>query len=174
MPSVCLDTNIMIRLFKPSADEQEDKLKLKATYLADKIEEEGTTAVVPAIVLGELLDGVGASERLSFKARMESYFQIPPFDVAAALEYSLLPNASGDGVEGHREKCKVDRMVVATARAANCSVLYSEDDDVHRIGNGRIEVLRLPALPETQLPLPNMEVQIKRKRAAKRPSAAQR
>lgn len=168
MPSVCLDTNVMIWLIKPTNNEQEEKLKLKASYLADKLDEEGATAVVPSVVLGELLHGVGASERLSFTARMESLFQIPPFDVSAALEYSLIPNNVEGDAEGRRDKCKADRMIIATARAAKCSVIYSEDDDIHRLGTERIEVLRLPALPELQVPLPNIDIKVSRKRPAKK------
>lgn len=55
-------------------------------------------------------------------------------------------------------------MIIATARAAKCSVLYSEDDDMLRHGEGHIEVSRLPQLPETQVLLPDIEIKPKKKK----------
>lgn len=85
MALVCFDTNVMIWLLRHPQDDREDKLSRKAAHLVDKIDEEGSRLVVPSIVLGEFLHGVSSSERLSFLARIESMFQVSPFDIPAAL-----------------------------------------------------------------------------------------
>jgi predicted nucleic acid-binding protein len=121
-------------------------LKVKAQYLLETLESEKATLVIFSVVLAECLTGVRISQRLSFIAKMESRFRISPFDGRAALEYAQLaapPDAS-------RENNKFDMQIVATAIASGVDVLYSEDTDVHEIGRERLDVRRLPKLPEQQ------------------------
>ncbi len=150
MELVCLDTNICIWGIKQQSSEGQDDNIRKAKHLIALLSKENAEVAIPAIVVAELLDKVSSSESISFSARLEDLFLIPPFDRMAAEEYARLAapgNASKDAT-------KVDRMIVATARAIRADAIYSEDPHIWAIANPVIEVRRLPVPPPEQLQLP--------------------
>lgn len=150
MELVCLDTNICIWGIKQQSSEGQDDCIRKARYLIELLSRQKTEIAIPAIVVAELLDKVSCSESISFSARLEDLFVIPPFDRMAAEEYARL--AAPGNIS--KESTKVDRMIVATARAIRADAIYSEDPHIWAIANPVMEVRRLPAPPPEQLRLP--------------------
>jgi predicted nucleic acid-binding protein len=153
MNKVCFDTQVLVWALRRPRDTREEILNEKARYLLEILERSHSIIALPAVVVAEFLFAVPIGERPSALAALDHQFQIVPFDGLAAFEFTRLPR---DG--SSREKNKSDRMIIASAMAANASTLYSEDDDVHRIGNGHIDVQRLPFVPPQQLVLPSPEL----------------
>ena len=83
-------------------------------------------------------------------------FQLPPFDVKAAVEAASATRAAlgrGDkrsGATGTWQKVKVDRQIVAVARVHGAEVLYSDDADVLTLG----QESGIPVVTTAELPLP--------------------
>jgi predicted nucleic acid-binding protein len=176
---VLFDTTILLPLLNPEVPAPPDpKTGLPISHLQQRIqalikqlEREKTTIVIPTPVLAEVLVRAEKAAEQYYEIINESaYFRIVSFDQRAALEVAAMAREAreaGDKREGSDEtwaKIKFDRQIVAIAKIARVSKIYSDDKHVSvlatRLG---IEVASLAelALPpeerQPQLPLETVE-----------------
>lgn len=89
-------------------------------------------------------------EELNRSAR----FRIATFDTRAAVELAALTREAldaGDKRDGSTapwQKIKIDRQIIAIARTEGAAKIYSDDDDIQRLGQrSGIEVIGIAQLP---------------------------
>lgn len=151
---VCFDTNILVWGIKQeSTTGQEQNIK-KAAHLISTCSENGSTVIIPSIVVAELLCGVVDSKRREQILRGMSGFRIVPFDTRAALLYAKVwtedARKRAKPLEVTRPETKADSMIVATAMAHGATIIYSHDIGMGVFAKGHIEVRELPDLPAKQ------------------------
>jgi hypothetical protein len=149
-----IDANVLIAW---SAETEGSLIKARLDRLFEEISDVGGTLIVPTPSLAEFL--VRTDEATSdFLVALERRraFRIAPFDRRAAFECSLLDKAAlgqGDKKGGRKDswqKVKVDRQIVAIARAQNAGLIVS--DDTGLCGTARIAGLTAVTVGELELP----------------------
>lgn len=153
---------------------------MKIEHFVEKLEKQRGTLLIPTPALSEYLTnadqaGLAVVQTLERKSGVE----VAPFDTAAAYECSQL-NAAAQGRGDKRDgsiqawqKIKIDRQIVAIAKARGAKVIISDDNGVKeaaaRVG---ITVLNVDALdfPDSarQQHLPTMDPPKIGKRAERR------
>jgi len=149
---VCLDTQIMIWGIKDQFTPNRKEIAEKAKHFVKKLNDENTKIVIPSVVLAEMMSNVPEDERSKVLNCFTKNFQIQPFDARTALIYAdryykkyFDPLTGHETImEGSRETIVADLMVVASAKAADVDVLYSEDSDVHKLSKEFIKASRIP------------------------------
>lgn len=164
---VAVDTNFLVALVD-SALNDDDRARLEE--FVTQMDKAKGQIVIPMPALAEFLAGAEQAG-LEYLDRLErkAYVEVAPFDRRAATECALLEAAaygratkaiaSGknaavakkDGVNGTRQKVKVDRQIVAIAKACGARAIISGDEGV------RAAALRAGVKPMTihELPLPD-------------------
>jgi predicted nucleic acid-binding protein len=158
---VCIDTNTLVKWSSEKSDSM-DKARLDQLFL-DVVTAKGKV-ILPTPCLAEFLVRTdnSTSEWLANIEKRKS-FQVVPFDRRSAFECSLLDRAAfgNGGKKGDRkdswQKIKVDRQVIAVARANNATHLIS--DDAGLVASARKTELIVFSIAE--LPLPESAKQIK-------------
>ena len=117
--------------------------------------------------------GAEASQKIVEELTRWSVFQIAPFDTRAAIEVAAMTRvAKSTGQKKGSStatwaKVKFDRQIVAIAKVAGATMIYSDDEDIQTIGGeARIPVKGLADLPlppenpepELNLPIPKGEL----------------
>jgi len=152
---VLVDANFLVRAIskkKPGDDEH------KALHLLERVEKARGQIVIPTAALAEyLVLADAASLPLLDQLERKACIRLVPFDRAAAYECANLDAAAkgrGDKKDGSSscwQKIKVDRQIVAIAKASGVGLIVSDDQDVHsnasRVG--------IRATTITALPLPD-------------------
>ena len=142
---LAVDTSALILLVNPTADPPEDPdTQMPVTHARERVElflaglSAADTLIIPTPVLAELLVGAdeggpGVLEAISGMARVK----VRPFGERAAVETAMMTReaiAAGDkrgGSQAPWQKVKVDRQVVAVARAEGATRIYADD---HNLG----------------------------------------
>ncbi len=156
---ICLDTQIVIWGVKKQATPDQSEMILRAEYLLEKFQSNGTKILVPAIVVAEILAGIDERKHDQFTQSMNKFFIVPPFDTQAAQHFAkmwmankaLRNKLSTKGIT--RSEMKADCLIVATAVARGCSCVYSHDDQLGKFAHGHIDVKELPTVPAKQVEL---------------------
>lgn len=140
----------------------------RVEHLIRQLDAAGAKALIPTPVLSEVLvnAGTATSAYLDLLAK-SSCLQVADFDQRAAVELAAVVRqaiADGNlrgGSGSPRQKIKVDRQIVATARVNRVSIIYSDDADVARFGQRAgmrvVTTAELPVPPERaqgELPWP--------------------
>jgi predicted nucleic acid-binding protein len=169
---VVLDATTLLYLLDPDAKAPTDPetgqpvahVRERVEHLVSTLEKERQKVVVPTPVLSELLVRAGAAgpeylETLNRSAR----FLIADFDQRAAVEVAAATREAIDagdkrgGSASSWAKIKFDRQIIAIARVAGASTIYSDDGDIARFAKGSgIAVVRIK-----HLPLPPEDAQMK-------------
>lgn len=151
---VVFDASVLIDLLHPrTPSDRQAKLE---QLLAD-LQRKKTKVVIPTPALSEFLARAGkARDPYYSKLTSLAVFKIIAFDNRAALECALLLDAaktSGDKRAQAKTwaKAKFDWQIVAIAKVANARTIYSDDDDIARIG----QRYGLAVLKTDDLPLPD-------------------
>ena len=133
---VVLDAGILIKLFSQRAP-TEDRQKL--VYLVDTLQKTRERIAIPTPALSEYLVKAGkATEGILEQIRKSAVFRVVSFDQRAAIECALAIKRAldhGDKKSGSTStwaKVKFDWQIVAIAKVANASRIYTEDSDVKR------------------------------------------
>lgn len=156
-----VDTNALIYLLdrKPK-----DDLRVRLEGLISEIENARGQLIIPTLVVAEyLVNADEARETLLNRLTGSRYVSVAPFDTKAALECADMDTAASAG--GNKkapfrkdrgadwQKIKVDRQVVAIARALKATVIGG-DADVAAIctwaGVSHISVRDLPIPPHAR------------------------
>lgn len=126
-------------------------------HLESEIQRLSETILIPTPALAEVLVGMGDGgpevlERISRSAR----FKIGEFDTMAAVELAAMTREAirgGDKKEGSSlpwQKVKIDRQIIAIARARNVSAIYSDDEGVALFA----AKVGIPVIPTWEMALP--------------------
>lgn len=162
---LAVDSSALILLINPAANPPDDpETKQPVRYARERVElflaglSSADTLIIPTPVLAEVLVGAedggpGLLEAISGMARVK----VRPFGERAAIETAMMTReaiAAGDkraGSEAPWQKVKVDRQVVAVARAEGVTSIYADDrnlvDFARRLGMDVFSTWDLP-LPE--------------------------
>lgn len=141
---LAVDSSALILLVNPTANPPEDpETKKPVTHARERVElflaglRLGDTLIIPTPVLAEVLVGAenggpGLLEAISGMARVK----VRPFGERAAVETAMMTReavATGDkrgGSNSPWQKVKVDRQVVAVARAEGATRIYADDHNL--------------------------------------------
>jgi predicted nucleic acid-binding protein len=144
---VVFDTTFLVPLLDPQV-KGTGAVDVRISHLVATLDKQKAKIVVPTPALSEVLIGAAdaAPAYLEILSR-HSRFRIAPFGERAA----------GDKKEGSSNwaKVKFDRQIVAIARIEGAERIYSNDDDIERLGKkDGIDVIRLDklALPAAATP----------------------
>jgi predicted nucleic acid-binding protein len=141
-----------------------DRPKERIDYLIAQLDKTDTKIIIPTPALSEALvrAGAAASQQIVEHLQKWSAFQIQPFDTRAAIEVAAMTrSASGKGNKRGTStaiwaKVKFDRQIVAIAKVAGATAIYSDDGDIKTLGKeSKIDVIAI-----ADLPLPPQDAQI--------------
>jgi predicted nucleic acid-binding protein len=173
---VVFDTTTLSLLLRPGARPPLDPAtgapvahaRERLEALVETLQKTRTVAIIPAPVLTELLIKAGdAGPGIVAAIQRSSAFRVAPFDTRAAIELAQMTNASLTTARERREavtataaKIKFDRQIVAIAKVAGATAIYSDDGELIAFAEANgikcIRVVDLP-IPESarqhQLPL---------------------
>lgn len=159
---LAVDSSALILLINPAANPPDDpETKRPVPHARERVElflaglSSADTLIIPTPVLAEVLVGAedggpGLLEAISGMARVK----VRPFGERAAIETAMMTReaiAAGDkraGSEAPWQKVKVDRQVVAVARAEGVTSIYADDrnlvDFARRLGMDVFSTWDLP------------------------------
>jgi len=152
---VAFDANVLIDLFNPriKGDRRAKLDGLLAQHAKTKI-------IVPTPSLTEYLVRAGkARDELMARLSVSRSFSIEPFDQRAATECALLLADHWDSdsrKQVTKTKFKFDWQIVAIALSRTVTRIYSDDDDLRRIGRK----LSLTVTRVDELPIPDSARQV--------------
>lgn len=136
---VTIDTNTLIHWTCESDDSDE---KLRLDLLFEKVKQHaGGRIVVPAPVFAEFLIKTDEATKGWFTGlERKRSVVVAPLDKRAAFECALIDksviatygNKKGQQTEEPWQKIKVDRQVLAIAKANNSDLLVSNDKNMHK------------------------------------------
>lgn len=178
MSLVCLDTQVLTWAvqaiygqkspFRPdlasmSTEEkaQWEEHKAQALGLLGKIDDDGDTASLPSIVVGELLCAVAIPKHTKVLGSLGQRFVVHPYDALAAAVYGKLwVERDKDGTMAAlkaagrpRNAIKADLLIIATALRWKAALIYSHDGGMKKLAEGQIAVKEMPPKPQVQTEL---------------------
>ena len=148
MSFVCLDTNVLIWGIKRQASAAQAEMIPRTRRFLDSLHKQQIRAVVPAVVVAELLMPLPLEEHNNFVADMSQQFIVPPFDSLVASFLAKVWQAKKGQRDIQRNEIKYDSMVIATALALKASCIYSHDPNLRTVADGLIECRDIPETPE--------------------------
>lgn len=171
---VVLDSTTLFYLLDPDAKAPTDPktglpvshVRQRVEYLVSSVEKRREKVVIPTPVLSELLVWAGtAGPKYLDILTKSAVFRIADFDQRAAIEAATAIReaiGAGDKRSGSLSpwpKVKFDRQIIAIAKVAGASTIYSDDDDIARLSRSAgivvVRIQDLPLSPEgSQLALP--------------------
>jgi hypothetical protein len=178
---VVFDSTFLAVFLYPDAGRASDssglpipQLQERLAYLVQRLEKAKVRIVIPTPVLSEILVYAGAAgPKIVETLTRSTVFKVMPFDELAAVEAALMTRAAlnqGDkrgGVNATWAKVKYDRQIVAIAKIAKVSMIYSDDNDV-RVHADKESI---PTTKLAELPMPPEKAQAELELAA--PAAPQ-
>jgi hypothetical protein len=171
---VVFDATLLLLLLRPNSGRPTDsagapiaQVPERIAYLVQSLEKAKTRIVIPTPALREVLVRAGiAAPQIVDTLNRSATFRIMPFDSLAAIEAAVMTRAAIDaggkrgGSESNWAKIKFDRQIVAIAKVARATAIYSDDADVRSIATaedimviGLAELPLPPVNPQTELQL---------------------
>ena len=170
---VVFDTTIALLFLRPGTNPPLDPAtgapiqhaEARIALLVETLGNARTRIIIPTPVMSELLiyAGAGTAELVTRLTRSAT-FRVVPFDTRAAVELAVMTRAAleqGDkrgGVDAPWNKIKFDRQIVAIAKVAGVTAIYSDDRQLRAFAEQQgLRVIGLADLPlprEPELPLP--------------------
>lgn len=162
--NIVLDTQVLIYAVEDAKRPNAEELHRKARHYVRTMSKEGHNLILPAIVVGEFLVAHKFENDFDALRTLTKHFMVIPFDVKTAQIFG--PIYKEKGLAMAKEKCEskscrkrkisADCQVVATTIACNGDVLVSNDPDLKRLGDGRVNVIEVPSIPEQLKLAPGM------------------
>jgi predicted nucleic acid-binding protein len=144
---ICIDTNVLIwgvqGVARPAQVGMVDRTR---RYLA-QLARDNEQVMVPAVVVGEYLQGFPANERGEQLQALSRGFFLPAYDArCAALAAELLPiGPDARGEPGARVAFRADVQIIATAICHGATqIVTGNTDEYRRIAGERIPVMEVP------------------------------
>ena len=164
---VVIDATMLMMFFRPDipvpAGPGGARISLpreRIEHLVQQLEKSRTKIIVPTPVLSEILvrAGQAASQEIVERLNKLAVFRIESFDARAAIEVAAMTRTAlaGGGnkrgkATGPWAKIKYDRQIVAIAKVARASAIYSDDGDIRSIAADE----EIPVMGLADLPLPD-------------------
>lgn len=160
---VVLDATALLYLLDPDAKAPTDpetgqpvtRVKERVQHLVETLQKDRQKVIIPTPVLSELLVRAGSAgpEYLNVLNR-SARFRIVDFDQRAAVEVAaptreaMESGGKRGGSSSPWAKIKFDRQIIAIAKVAGASTIYSDDCDIARYAKpAGIAVVRIQDLP---------------------------
>jgi predicted nucleic acid-binding protein len=163
---VVIDTTIAMLLFRRDVPKRVtdskgnviDHADARVAHLVKTLDSLKSKIVIPTPVPSELLVRVTAQERQLILEQINKHavFRVEPFETKAAVEVAIMTHgasSAGDkkgGLNASWQKVKFDRQIVAIAKVAQSSVIYTDDSDIESIA----KAVNIPTLGLADLELP--------------------
>jgi predicted nucleic acid-binding protein len=138
---VALDTQTVIYALghgEATPDEELRELRRRAHILLGELNSDGAEVLLPSVVVGELLAGVAEEDQSGFLAALQGRFFMPSYDVkAAGIAADLWRSHAKFPKDEKQERrlLKADVLVIATAKAAGATVIFSHDKNARKIAS---------------------------------------
>lgn len=154
MTQVCIDNHVLIWGLREHAEVGQEAMIPRTKHFFGECKKNGTSIVVPSVVLGELLTAIDPKVHAMVVNLIRQSFQVAPYDAAAAVAFAQLwQQRKQAGVieqiraEGAtRQELKADCMIVATAIVHQTKVIYSHDPKLKKFAGDAIVVMELPKI----------------------------
>jgi hypothetical protein len=157
---VAFDASILIYVIddeaKPPADPATgmpvSQCQERVTHLLESLQQQNAKIVIPTPALAEVLvrGAKGGPEFLRILSTSK-HFRIAPFDERAAVEFAARQAerlaASARAPAATRAKAKFDDQIAAIAAVEGATTIYSDDEDIAKLAEGRFEVIKIAAIP---------------------------
>lgn len=167
---VVMDAGTLLLLLRPNVDAPRDRstgkpvefVEKRLAHLVTTLERAKTKIVIPTPALSELLVRAGTAGPLLLQhIARKAVFRIVEFDQRAAVEVAMMTRAALDkgdkrgGLQAPWAKVKYDRQIVAIAKVVQARAIYSDDEDVEKLGRAA----NIPVISIAALPLPPQDAQ---------------
>jgi predicted nucleic acid-binding protein len=157
---VVVDSTVLLLLLQPGAGGPAGVTEpaARVDFLVSELERTSTTILIPTPVLSEVLVRASAATAVEILEELHrnAAFRILPFDERAALEVADMSRrflSRGDkphSREATYAKLKYDRQIVAIAKVAKATRIYSDDKGLQSTAQQE----RIPVVGLKDLPLP--------------------
>lgn len=143
---VVIDATMLMLIFRPdvparvtdSKGRPIDHVHERVAHLVKTLEGTKSRIIIPTPVLSEILVRVSAqdTQRILDEIHRAVVFRIEPFETRAAIEVAAMTRTAlaGGNKRGASEapwaKVKFDRQIVAIARVAQVSMIYTDDENL--------------------------------------------
>lgn len=135
----------------PATGKPVDRCHARVMHLLESLQQQSAKIVIPTPALAEVLvrAAKGGPEYLR-NLSSSKHFRIAPFDERAAVEFAARQAeriaASDRAPASTRTKAKFDDQIVAIAAVEGATTIYSDDEDIAKLAEGRFEVIRIAAI----------------------------
>ncbi len=163
---VVIDASILMLLFRSnvparltdSNGKPIEYVKERLDYLIKTLESSKSKVIIPTPVLSELLVRATPQETQQIVETINkmAVFRIDPFETRAAIELAIITRTAltaGNKKDGSHEpwaKVKFDRQIVAIARVAQATAIYTDDKNLAATA----KLLNITCVGLPDLPLP--------------------
>lgn len=136
----------------PATGKPVDRCHERVTHLLESLQQQNAKIVIPTPALAEVLvrAAKGGPEFLRILSSSK-HFRIAPFDERSAVEFAARQAeriaASQRAPAATRPKAKFDDQIVAIAAVESATTIYSDDDDIAKLAEGRFAVIQIAAIP---------------------------
>jgi hypothetical protein len=136
----------------PATGNPVDRCNDRVMHLLESLQQQNAKIVIPTPALAEVLvrAAKGGPDFLRILSSSK-HFRIAPFDERAAVEFAarqaerIAANARAPATT--RTKAKFDDQIVAIAAVENATTIYSDDEDIAKLAEGRFGVIKIAAIP---------------------------
>jgi predicted nucleic acid-binding protein len=135
----------------PATGKPLDRCHERVMHLLESLQQENIKIVIPTPALAEVLvrAAKGGPEFLRILSSSK-HFRIAPFDERAAVEFAARQAeriaANERAPASTRAKAKFDDQIVAIAAVEGATMIYSDDEDIAKLAEGRFAVIKIAAI----------------------------
>jgi predicted nucleic acid-binding protein len=154
MGAFCIDTQTVVWGVRRVATPGQEDMIDRAGVFIQQCQDAGDNLIIPAVVLAELLAGIPVEQHTDFFQTIHRRFIVAPFDGPAASLYGKLwwehkqnPSPQNGDDSPNRQVAKADRMIAATAIAARCDALVTDDRQLANFSSSNIAVKTVRDIP---------------------------
>jgi hypothetical protein len=169
---VVFDATMLLLVLRPNSGRPVDshgapiaQVAERIAHLVQRLERARNRIVIPTPALSEVLVRAGsAAPQIVETLGRSALFKIMPFDSLAAIEAALMTRAAIDagdkrsGLEATWAKVKFDRQIVAIAKVARATEIYSDDSDVRSLATA--EEITVIGLAELSTPPEKAQIEM--------------
>lgn len=136
----------------PATGKPIDRCHERVTQLLETLQQQNAKIIIPTPALAEVLVRAvkGGPEFLRILS-LSKHFRIAPFDERAAVEFASRQAeriAAGERPPAAtRPKAKFDDQIVAIAAVERATTIYSDDEHIAKLAEGRFGVIKISAIP---------------------------
>jgi predicted nucleic acid-binding protein len=152
---VAFDTSILIYIIDAKASPPIDistglpvtQCRERVEHLISTLQKQNAKIIIPTPSLGEILVRAKDGPKMLAELGSNKHIRVVPFDVKAAVEFSLMQASRQRKPPEGKVKAKFDDQIVAIARIEGATVIYSDDKDIPKIVGKTMGVVGIASLP---------------------------